>query len=88
MLLAHARSIFSIPKSLGPKKASAQKPRRACAAHGAKKGKIIFDTLFFYSSQLPTVRGKGMTSRMFPMPVRYMTQRSKPRPKPAWRAEP
>ena len=26
-----------------------------------------------------------MTSRMLPMPVRYMTQRSKPRPKPAWR---
>ena len=36
-----------------------------------------------YSSQLPTVLGKGMASRMLPMPVRYMTQRSKPRPKPA-----
>ena len=42
----------------------------------------------FYRSQLPTVLGKGMASRMLPMPVRYMTQRSKPRPKPAWRAEP
>ena len=41
-----------------------------------------------YKSQLLTVRGKGMTSRMLPMPVKYITQRSKPRPKPAWRAEP
>ena len=41
-----------------------------------------------YSSQLPTVLGKGIASRMLPMPVRYMTQRSKPRPKPAWRVEP
>ena len=36
-----------------------------------------------YSSQLPTVRGKGSTSRMLLIPVRYITQRSKPRPKPA-----
>ena len=35
-----------------------------------------------YSSQFPTVLGNGMTSRMLPIPVRYMTQRSKPRPKP------
>ena len=41
-----------------------------------------------YSSQLPTVLGNGITSRMLPMPVKYMTQRSKPRPKPEWRAEP
>ena len=41
-----------------------------------------------YSSQLPTVRGNGSTSRMLEMPVRYMTQRSNPRPKPAWRVEP
>ena len=41
-----------------------------------------------YSSQLPTVRGNGSTSRMLEMPVRYMTQRSKPRPNPAWRVEP
>ena len=45
-------------------------------------------TPYNYRSQLPTVRGKGSTSRMFEMPVRYMTQRSKPRPKPAWRQEP
>ena len=81
MLLAHARSIFFYPKkprpqkSLGPK--AAQRLRRA----RRKEGKLTFDALF-YSSQLPTVRGKGMTSRMLPMPVRYMTQRSKPRPKP------
>ena len=41
-----------------------------------------------YNSQLPTVRGNGITSRMFDTPVRYITQRSKPSPKPAWRAEP
>ena len=34
-------------------------------------------------SALPVVRGKGSTSRMFCMPVRYITSRSKPRPKPA-----
>ena len=39
--------------------------------------------IFHYSSQLPTVLGKGRTSRMLPIPVRYITQRSKPRPKPA-----
>ena len=43
---------------------------------------------FAYSSQLLTVLGKGMASRMLPTPVMYMTMRSKPRPKPAWRAEP
>ena len=59
MLLAHARSIFFIPKSLGPKKASAQKPRRACTAHGAKKGKIIFDTLFFTAHSCPRSAGRG-----------------------------
>ena len=35
-----------------------------------------------YSSQLPTVLGNGITSRMLPIPVRYITQRSKPRPNP------
>ena len=35
-------------------------------------------------SALPTVRGCGRTSRMLSTPVRYMTRRSKPRPKPAW----
>ena len=37
-------------------------------------------------SALPTVRGCSSTSRMLLTPVRYMTMRSKPRPKPAWRA--
>ena len=36
-----------------------------------------------YSSQFFTVLGKGITSRMFPMPVRYITHLSKPSPKPA-----
>ena len=35
-------------------------------------------------SALLGVRGKGITSRMFAMPVAYCTVRSKPRPKPAW----
>ena len=35
------------------------------------------------SSQLFTVLGNGMTSRMLLMPVRYMMHLSKPRPKPA-----
>lgn len=30
------------------------------------------------------VRGKGITSRMFSIPVRSMIRRSKPSPKPAW----
>ena len=44
---------------------------------------VSFRAYLNYRSQLPTVLGKGMASRMLPMPVRYMTQRSKPRPKPA-----
>ena len=42
----------------------------------------------FQNSALPTVRGWGSTSRMLAMPVRYMTIRSKPRPKPACLQEP
>jgi len=42
----------------------------------------IFCKLQSYSSQLFTVLGNGITSRILPMPVRYITQRSKPRPKP------
>ena len=34
-------------------------------------------------SALPTVRGWSSTSRMLLTPVRYITMRSKPRPKPA-----
>jgi len=45
-----------------------------------KTGEVF---VFTYSSQVPTVLGNGSTSRMLPMPVRYITQRSKPRPKPA-----
>ena len=37
----------------------------------------------YQNSALPTVRGWGSTSRMLETPVRYMTRRSKPRPKPA-----
>lgn len=42
----------------------------------------------FYSSQLFTVLGNGMTSRIFAIPVRYITQRSNPRPNPACLADP
>ncbi len=35
------------------------------------------------NSAVPGVRGKGMTSRMFPTPVMNMRSRSKPRPNPA-----
>ena len=43
---------------------------------------------FSQNSALPTVRGCSSTSRMLLTPVRYITMRSKPRPKPAWRQEP
>ena len=41
-----------------------------------------------YSSQLFTVLGNGMTSRILPIPVRYMTHLSNPSPNPAWWVEP
>ena len=41
-----------------------------------------------YSSQLFTVLGNGMTSRMLPIPVRYITHLSNPSPNPACLAEP
>lgn len=44
--------------------------------------------LFTYSSQFFTVLGNGTTSLIFPIPVRYITHLSNPRPNPAWRAEP
>ena len=50
-----------------------------------------FSGAFLYANQksaLPTVRGCSSTSRMLLTPVRYMTMRSKPRPKPAWRQLP
>jgi len=37
----------------------------------------------YQNSAEPVVLGKGRTSRMLLMPVRYMIRRSKPRPKPA-----
>ena len=40
------------------------------------------------NSAFPTVLGWGSTSRMLAMPVRYMTIRSNPRPKPACLQEP
>ena len=37
---------------------------------------------FFYHMMFLTLLGKSVTSRMFSMPVTYITKRSKPRPKP------
>ncbi len=57
-----------------------------------KKLRRTAESLFrLYCSQksaLPTVRGCSSTSRMLLTPVRYMTIRSKPRPKPACLQEP
>ena len=39
-------------------------------------------------SALPGVRGKGITSRIFLRPVRYIIMRSNPRPNPEWGVEP
>ena len=39
---------------------------------------------FLLELEFPGVLAKGMTSRMFAMPVTNMSMRSKPRPKPAW----
>jgi len=36
------------------------------------------------NSALPGVRGNGITSRMFDMPVMNWTTRSSPKPKPLW----
>ena len=41
-----------------------------------------------YNSQLFTVLGNGITSRILLIPVRYITQRSNPSPNPACRAVP
>ena len=51
---------------------------RAKSGGGAKLPRRIGQ-----NSALPVVRGKGSTSRMLAMPVRYMIMRSKPMPKPA-----
>ena len=45
--------------------------------------KVLNSYIITYKSQLFTVLGNGMTSRMLPIPVRYITQRSNPRPNPA-----
>ena len=62
-------------------------PRGAGTSPGEKNNKdrerISRSAVSSYNSQLPTVRGNGITSRMFDTPVRYITQRSKPSPKPA-----
>ena len=48
-------------------------------------GKLVLTS---YNSQLFTVLGNGNTSLMLDIPVRYMTQRSKPSPNPACLVEP
>ena len=49
---------------------------------------ISFFSTISYNSQLFTVLGNGITSRIFAIPVKYMTQRSNPSPNPACLAEP
>ena len=48
-----------------------------------KDGRYSRPFCLFQNSALPTVRGWGSTSRILLTPVRYITRRSKPRPKPA-----
>ena len=43
---------------------------------------------FSYNSQLFTVLGNGITSRIFPIPVKYIIILSNPNPKPACLAVP
>ena len=47
-------------------------------------GRLQRGTDMAQNSQLPGVRAKGMTSRMFAIPVTNINIRSKPSPKPAW----
>src|SRR5699024_4110393 len=59
------------------------------AGHSAPLPVCNITFLFhFYSSQLFTVLGNGITSRMFDIPVRYITHLSNPRPNPACLVEP
>ena len=48
----------------------------------------FFFILLFYSSQLFTVLGNGITSRMLDIPVRYMMHLSNPSPNPACLVDP
>ena len=64
------------------------RPRKCFSLHAKKgappSGRAPFQTDSIHQkSALPTVRGCSSTSRMLLTPVRYMTIRSKPRPKPA-----
>ena len=58
--------------------------------HCTRHPYFLISILLFsnYSSQLFTVLGNGMTSRILPIPVRYMTHLSNPSPNPAWWVEP
>ena len=75
-----------------PKGEGFQQERRCWQANAQKRRAARrpppLSVRFSQKSALPTVRGCSSTSRMLLMPVRYMTIRSKPRPKPAWRQEP
>ena len=56
----------------------------SCKKGAPPPGRAPFQTDSIHQkSALPTVRGCSSTSRMLLTPVRYMTIRSKPRPKPA-----
>ena len=67
------------PSPLPPKILFPSRKKRA-----PPPGRAPFQTDSIHQkSALPTVRGCSSTSRMLLTPVRYMTIRSKPRPKPA-----
>ena len=55
--------------------------------HGGRTKRRADGAPLFYMILL-TVRGKSTTSRMFSMPVTYMTKRSKPSPNPPCGAVP
>ena len=67
-----------------PGRDSCKKAPAPCPLLGRTPGSLIF----CQKSALPTVRGWGRRSRMLETPVRYITSRSKPRPKPACLQEP
>lgn len=96
MMTAHTSEQISVRINLSSS-LFLRNPMQNPIIHGRKNAAISerackISSIFLYPtnqiSQLPTVRGNGITSRMFDTPVRYITQRSNPRPKPAWRAEP
>ena len=71
--------LFVVKKVMTPQAA----PVRNCPQVYIRKMNKSYHVLITpYKSQLFTVLGNGITSLMLPIPVRYITQRSNPSPKP------